>query len=57
MSHLEINEVVLRHCNITNNNYQQDLRVSYTFFPCKSFGEQIDISPKNLKAFKIFKNF
>ena len=56
MSHLEINEVLLRHCNITNNNYQQDSRVSYTFFPSKSFGQQLDISPKNLKSFKIFKN-
>ena len=56
MSHLEINEVVLRHCNITNNNYQQDSRVSYTFFPSKSFGQQLDISPKNLTSFKIFKN-
>ena len=56
MSHLEINEVVSRHCNITNNNYQQDSRVSYTFFPSKSFGQQLDISPKNLKSFKIFKN-
>ena len=56
MSHLEINEVVLRHCNITNNNYQQDSRVSYIFFLSKSFGQQLDISPKNLKSFKIFKN-
>ena len=56
MSHLEINEVVSRHYNITNNNYQQDSRVSYTFFPSKSFGQQLDISPKNLKSFKIFKN-
>ena len=26
VSHLEITEVVLIHCNIVNNNYQQDLR-------------------------------
>ena len=25
--HLEITEVVLVHCNIVNNDYQQDLRV------------------------------
>ena len=25
--HLEINEVVLVHCNIVNNDYQHDLRV------------------------------
>ena len=29
--HLEITEVVLVHCNIVNNDYQQDLRVLYTF--------------------------
>ena len=31
--HLEITEVVLVHCNIANNDYQQDLRVLYTFVP------------------------
>ena len=25
--HLEINEVVLVHCNIVNNDYQQDSRI------------------------------
>ena len=29
--HLEINEVILVHCNIVSNNYQQDSRVLYTF--------------------------
>ena len=45
---LEITEVVLVHCNIVNNNYQQDSRVLYTFSPNKSFGQSLDISPKNL---------
>ena len=27
---LDITEVVLIHCNIVNNNYQQDSRVLYT---------------------------
>ena len=27
---LEITEVVLQHCNIVNNNYQQDSKVLYT---------------------------
>ena len=27
---LEITELVLIHCNIVNNNYQQDSRVLYT---------------------------
>ena len=30
-------EVVLVHCNIVNNDYQQDSRVLYTFAPDKSF--------------------
>ena len=35
---LEITEAALVHCNIVNNNYQQNLRVLYTFVPNKSFG-------------------
>ena len=31
--HLEIAEVVLVYCDIVNNDYQQDSRVLYTFFP------------------------
>ena len=38
MPHLEIPEAVLVHCNIANNDYQQDWRVLYTLFPNKSFG-------------------
>ena len=47
-------EVVLVHCNIVINDYQQDSRVLFIFFPNKSFGQLLDISPKNyifLKAF------
>ena len=36
--HLEITEVVLIHCNIVNNDYQQDSRVLHTFVPNKLFG-------------------
>ena len=46
-SHLEITEVVLIHCNIVNNNYQQDSIVLYTFVPKKLFGQLLDISPEN----------
>ena len=45
--HLEITEVVLVHCNIVNNNYQQDSRVLYTFVPNKPFGSLLEISPTN----------
>ena len=31
VSHLEINEAVLIHCNIVNKNYQRNSRVLYTF--------------------------
>ena len=37
--HLEIIEVLLVHCNIVNNDYQQDSRVLYTFFINKSFDQ------------------
>ena len=30
-------EEVLVHCNIVNNDYQQDSRVLYTFLPNKPF--------------------
>ena len=43
--HLEITEVVLLHCNIIINDYQQDLRVLYTFVPNKPFGSLLEISP------------
>ena len=43
--HLEITEVVLVHCNIVNNDYQQDLSFLYTFVPDKLFGSLLEISP------------
>ena len=45
--HLERKGVVLVHCNIVNNDYQQDSRVLNTFVPVKSFGNLLNI----------FKNF
>ena len=38
--HLEITEAVLVHCNIINNDYQQDSRVLYTFVPNELFGQK-----------------
>ena len=52
--HLKITEVVLVHCNITNNYYQQDLRVLYTFVPNILFGSLSEISPTNHIFFKTF---
>ena len=45
--HLEITEVILVHCNIVNNKYQEDSRVLYTFLLNKPFGSLLEISPKN----------
>ena len=33
--HLEITQVILIHCDIANNDYQQDSRVLYTLVPEK----------------------
>ena len=35
--YLEIIEVLLIHCNVVNNSYQQNSIVLYTFVPDKSF--------------------
>ena len=45
--HLDIAELVLIHCNLVNNNYQQKSRILYTFVPNKSFGSLLEISPPN----------
>ena len=52
--HLEITEVVLIHCNIVNNDYQQDLRVLYTFVPNKPLGSLLEISRTNHIFLKTF---
>ena len=41
--HLEIVELVLVHCNLVNNDYQQDSRILYTFVPNKPFGSLLEI--------------
>ena len=52
--HLEITEVALVHCNIVNNDYQQDSRVLYAFVPSKTFGSLLEISSTNHIFLKIF---
>ena len=52
--HLEITEVVLVHCNMVNNDYQQDSRVLYTFVPNKPFGSLLEISPAKHIFLKTF---
>ena len=46
VSDLEINEVVLMHCNVVNNSYEQNSKVLHTFVSNESFGQLLDISPK-----------
>ena len=50
---LENVEVVLVHCNLVNNIYQQHSRVLFTFVPNKQYGQLISISPHSL----FFKNY
>ena len=45
---LENVEVVLVHCNLVNNSYQQASRVLFTFVPNKQYDQLISISPKSL---------
>ena len=54
VSHLEITEVVLIHCNIVNKDFQQDLRVLDTLVLNKSLGQLLDISSKKFIFLKIF---
>ena len=41
-------EVVLVHCNLVNNSYQQHSTVLFTFVPNKQYGQLISISPHSL---------
>ena len=54
MPHIEITEVELIHCNIANNDYQQDSRILYRYVPNKLFGQLLDISPKNSMFLETF---
>ena len=45
---LESVQLVLVHCNLIKNDYQQTLKVLLTFVPNKQFGQLINISPHSL---------
>ena len=51
---LEITEVILVHCNMVNNDYQEDSRVLYTFVQNNPFSSLLDISPRNHIFLKMF---
>ena len=46
--------MILVHCNIVSNHYQEVSRVLYTFVPNKSFGSLLQISPTNHIFLKTF---
>ena len=52
MPKLETVEVILVHCNLVNNNYQQASKVLFTFVPNKQFGQLITITPQLLTMLK-----
>ena len=45
MRRLETVEVVLVHCNLVNNSYQQASKLLFTFLPNKLFRQLIAITP------------
>ena len=51
---LEVVELVVVHCSLVNNDYQQDSRILYTFVPNKTFGSLLEISPTNHVFLKTF---
>ena len=54
---LESVEVVLVHCNLVNNNYQQTSKVLFTFAPNKQFGQLIKIAPHSLTTHSKYRIF
>ena len=54
MPDLKIAAVVLVHCNIVNNDYQQNSRLLYKFVPKKLFDQLLDILPKYFIFLKTF---
>ena len=48
MPKLKSVEVVLVHCKLVNNNYQQASKVLFTFVLNKQFGQLINIAPHSL---------
>ena len=49
---LESVDLVLVHCNLVNNSYQQASEVLFTFVPNKKYGQLINVSPETLIILK-----
>ena len=52
--HLEITKLVLVHCHLVNNDFQQDSRILCTFVPNKPFCTLLENSPTNHIFLKTF---
>ena len=52
--YLEVVELVSVHCNLVNNDYQEDSRILFIFLPNKTFGSLLEISPTNQVVLKTF---
>ena len=49
---LESVDLVLVHCNVVNNNYQQASKLLFTFVPNKKYGQLFTVSPETLIMLK-----
>ena len=49
---LESVDLVLVHCNLVNNSYQQASKVLFTFVPHNKYGQLITVSPETLIMLK-----
>ena len=49
---LESVDLVLVHCNVVNNNYQQASKLLFTFVSNKKYGQLITVSPETLIMLK-----
>ena len=52
--YLESTEVVIIHCNVVNNSYQQNSTVLYTFLPNKLFNQLLNISHMVMYISKVY---
>ena len=49
---LESVDLVLVHCNVVNNSYQQASKILFTFVSNKKYGQLITVSPHSLIMLK-----
>ena len=49
---LESVDLVLVHCNLVDNSYQQASKVLFTFVPNKKYGQLVTVSPHSLIRLK-----